>query len=143
MINNVQRQRGYREVLFNVKTKKFYQNRPGDNYKQLDINLGGSGGSGDAVGINEKNSGEGSTADAGQRLKFKLTDSDVPYEVPAPAEVIDLDGHFVSRHSAMASIYQINEPLHIDTDTWNGTYQRAVGYVSAVGTSFNGLYAAE
>ena len=39
MTNNAQQKLGYRDIVFNVKTNKFYEHRPGDNYKELDINL--------------------------------------------------------------------------------------------------------
>ena len=50
MPNNAQRKLGYRDIVYNVLTGKFYSNKPGDNYEQLNISSGGDGGAG-GVGV--------------------------------------------------------------------------------------------
>ena len=49
MINNVQKILGYRDIVYNTKTEKFFTLSEGDNYTELDIDAGGvgSGGTGD------------------------------------------------------------------------------------------------
>lgn len=49
MTNSAQQKLGYRDIVFNVKTNKFYEHKPGDNYKELDINLDGGDDSGAAA----------------------------------------------------------------------------------------------
>ena len=41
MINNVQQKLGYRDIIYNIKTDKFYTFIEGDNYEELDIESGG------------------------------------------------------------------------------------------------------
>lgn len=43
-----QRKRGYTDVLYNVKQNKFYAPLRGDNYYELDVEIGGSGPGGSA-----------------------------------------------------------------------------------------------
>ena len=40
-INNVQKGLGYRDIIYNVRTEKFYTMKAGDNYEELDIQSGG------------------------------------------------------------------------------------------------------
>ena len=49
MLNNVQKSFGYRDIIYNTKTEKFFTYKEGDNYEELDIATGGvdSGGTGD------------------------------------------------------------------------------------------------
>ena len=47
MVNSVQRKIGYRDILYNVKTKEFVTGIAGDNYEVIPISAGGSGGSDD------------------------------------------------------------------------------------------------
>ena len=42
MVNSVQKKLGYRDVIYNVKTKKFVTGAPGDNYRELDAVSGTS-----------------------------------------------------------------------------------------------------
>ena len=39
MLNNVQKKLGYREVVYNARSKKFYTFVEGDNYEDLNVNL--------------------------------------------------------------------------------------------------------
>ena len=94
---------------------------------------------GGAVGINEVLA-EGNIADAAQSLKFQVSEADVPYDAPSTKDTIDLDARFASRYGATATIHQVNEPFTIDTDDWDGVYQRAKGYIAAFEVGFNGLY---
>ena len=41
MINNVQKKFGYRDIIYNIKTDKFYTFKEGDNYEELEIEIGG------------------------------------------------------------------------------------------------------
>lgn len=43
MINSVQKNLGYRDIIYNVRTDKFYTFKEGDNYEELDIVTGGGG----------------------------------------------------------------------------------------------------
>ena len=47
MVNSVQRKIGYRDILYNVKTKEFVTGIAGDNYEVIPISAGGSGGTDD------------------------------------------------------------------------------------------------
>ena len=49
MLNNVQKGLGYRDIIYNVRTDKFFTYKEGDNYEELAIASGGvgSGGTGD------------------------------------------------------------------------------------------------
>ena len=49
MTNSVQKGLGYRDIIYNIKTEKFFTFAEGDNYEELDIATGGvdSGGTGD------------------------------------------------------------------------------------------------
>ena len=40
MANSVQKNLGYRNIIYNVRTEKFYTFMEGDNYEELDITLG-------------------------------------------------------------------------------------------------------
>ena len=51
MVNSVQKNLGYRDIIYNVKTDEFFTVKPGDNYEKLDILLMGSKYSG---GTNDK-----------------------------------------------------------------------------------------
>ena len=44
MANSVQKNLGYRNIIYNVRTEKFYTFSEGDNYEELDIALGGGEG---------------------------------------------------------------------------------------------------
>ena len=45
IINNTQKNLGYRDVAYNIKRKRFVTTTPGDNYSDLDIEFdGGVGG---------------------------------------------------------------------------------------------------
>lgn len=94
---------------------------------------------GGAVGINEVLA-EGNIADAAQSLKFQVSEADVPYDAPSTKDTIDLDGRFASRYGAIATIHQVNEPFTIDTDYWDGVYQRAKGHIAAYEVGFEGQY---
>ena len=48
MINSVQKNLGYRNIVYNIRTSKFYTLLPGDNYDELDIQAGGVGSGGTA-----------------------------------------------------------------------------------------------
>ena len=51
MLNKVKQSLGYRDIIYNVKYKKFFEFIDGDNYKELDISAGTeSGGTGDRPG---------------------------------------------------------------------------------------------
>ena len=49
MLNSVQKNLGYRDIIYNTRTEKFFTYKEGDNYEELDIATGGvdSGGTGD------------------------------------------------------------------------------------------------
>ena len=48
MINNVQKILGYRDIIYNVKTEKFFTFAEGDNYVEVDVESGGVGSGGTA-----------------------------------------------------------------------------------------------
>ena len=57
MLNNVKRSLGYRDIIYNIDSGKFYTYVLGDQFKPLDINAGvGSGGTDDRP--SEPNTGE-------------------------------------------------------------------------------------
>ncbi len=58
MINNVQRILGYRDIIYNVKTAKFYTFIEGDNYQELDVDAGGVGSGGTADRPSEPETGD-------------------------------------------------------------------------------------
>ena len=71
MANTVQRKLGYRDIIYNIRTKKFYEFHEGDNYGELDITFGDDGFSGDYNDlINKPTIGDGS-------LTFKNSDGSV------------------------------------------------------------------
>ena len=47
MLNNVQKKLGYREVVYNARSKKFYTFVEGDNYEDLNVNLDNGEGDGE------------------------------------------------------------------------------------------------
>ena len=48
MANSVQKNLGYRDVIYNIKQKQFYTFSEGDNYIELDIDASGVGSGGTA-----------------------------------------------------------------------------------------------
>ena len=50
MPSSNQKKLGYTDIVYNKKNGRFYENLPGDNYGQLNINSGGGGGAG-GVGV--------------------------------------------------------------------------------------------
>ena len=58
MLNNVQRILGYRDIIYNVKTGKFFTFIEGDNYQELDIDAGGVGSGGTADRPGEPETGD-------------------------------------------------------------------------------------
>ncbi len=58
MLNNVQKILGYRDIIYNVKTSKFFTYVEGDNYQELDIDAGGVGSGGTADRPSEPETGD-------------------------------------------------------------------------------------
>ena len=58
MINNVQRILGYRDIVYNVKTEKFFTFVEGDNYVEVDVDSGGVGSGGTAERPAEPETGD-------------------------------------------------------------------------------------
>ncbi len=48
MANSVQKGLGYRNIIYNVKTEKFFTYAEGDNYTEVDVAAGGVGSGGTA-----------------------------------------------------------------------------------------------
>ena len=49
MANSVQKSLGYRDIIYNIRTAKFYTFSEGDNYEELNVSVGSGSGGGTAT----------------------------------------------------------------------------------------------
>lgn len=123
MLNQVQKRRGYREVLFNVKSNNFVTYARGDNYKALPIQSG-NGGGGETVGGIDEVLAENNLAAPNQTLRFNDPDFQPLVDAGIISEGdINTDNHATSNHRALYSRWgTINPADEYTTQTHISAY---------------------